>query len=188
MVMKRTAMILYHTSLEREQLLCRLSPIPFLELQCQKLDVKKKTDFDLPVICVIKDLPSALMLKQRLACPKLLLFCPTELAGMCSLLEDDRCITQSFGCSSVTLGRTLHSLLETKQSGCVQESTIWLTKREQQVLALMVSGQDMNSIAHILGVKRSTVVAHKKHLFLKSGVHTTSQLVVWAMLKQVCQQ
>jgi DNA-binding CsgD family transcriptional regulator len=46
----------------------------------------------------------------------------------------------------------------------------------------------MNSIAGSLGIKRSTVIAHKKHLFLKSGVHTPSQLVVWAMLKQVCVQ
>ncbi|MCK9602607.1 MAG: helix-turn-helix transcriptional regulator, partial [Sphaerochaeta sp.] len=77
---------------------------------------------------------------------------------------------------------------DTSEPACVQEHSVLLTRREQQVLALMLSGQDMNSIAGSLGIKRSTVIAHKKHLFLKSGVHTTSQLVVWAMLKQVCVQ
>jgi DNA-binding CsgD family transcriptional regulator len=33
----------------------------------------------------------------------------------------------------------------------------------------------------MLGRFLSTVIAHKKHLFLKSGVHTTSQLIVWAL-------
>lgn len=35
-----------------------------------------------------------------------------------------------------------------------------------------------------MGIKLSTVYAHKKNLFLKTGMHTTSQLVVWALLRE----
>jgi DNA-binding CsgD family transcriptional regulator len=186
--MKRTALLLYHTSLEREQLLCRLSPFSFLELECHKLETERKTEYAQPVICFARDLPSALQLKQRLCCPSLLLFCPPALIGMFSLLDDERCRTKSLSCSIASLQQALLLVTDTREPACVQEHSVLLTRREQQVLALMLSGQDMNSIAGSLGIKRSTVIAHKKHLFLKSGVHTTSQLVVWAMLKQVCVQ
>ena len=186
--MKRTALLLYHTSLEREQLLCRLSSFPFLELECRKLESERKTEYALPGICFARDLPSALHLKQHLCCPSLLLFCPPALIGMCSLLEDERCRTRSLSCSTASLQEALLQVTGTKEPACVHEQTVLLTRREQQVLALMISGQDMNSIALSLGIKRSTVIAHKKHLFLKSGVHTTSQLVVLAMLKGVCVQ
>lgn len=185
--MKRTALLLYHTSLEREQLLSRLSPISFLSVDCHKLEERKNQEFLLPVICFARDLPTALNLKQRLSCPSLLLFCPSSLVQMCSLLEDERCSTQSLSCSSLSLQRVLIALTDPRQPQSVKEQTVALTRREQQILALLISGQDINSIAHSLGLKRSTVVAHKKHLFLKSGVHSTNQLIVWAMLKGVCQ-
>ena len=184
--MKRTAVLLYHTILEREQLLSRLSPISFLEFDCQKLEAKKSMEYRLPVICFARDIPTALHLKQRLSCPSLLLFCPPTIFRMCSLLEDANCRAQSLSCSASALQQTLLAFVNLQEKECVKEHAIALTRREQQVLALMISGQDINSIAQILGVKRSTVVAHKKHMFLKCGVHTTSQLVVWAMLKQVC--
>lgn len=186
--MKRTVMLLYHTSLEREQLQSRLAAFSFLELDCQKLDGKRTVEYALPVICFARDLPRALLLKQHILCPSLLLFCPQSLIGMCSLLEDDHCRTRSLSCSTASLQHALLSLTDGNEPGSVKEQPVLLTRREQQVLSLMLSGQDMASIARSLGVKRSTVVAHKKHLFLKSGVHTTSQLVVWAMLKQVCTQ
>ncbi|WP_041380689.1 helix-turn-helix transcriptional regulator [Sphaerochaeta globosa] len=184
--MKRTAVLLYHSVLEREQLLCRLSPISFLELDCKKLEGKECMEYRAPVICFARDLPTALHLKQQVSCPYLLLFCPPSLLGMCSLLEDAHCRAQSLSCSVSTLQQTLLCCTDVREKECVQEQVVALTRREEQVLALMISGQDIQSIALILGIKRSTVVAHKKHMFLKSGVHTTSQLVVWAMLKQVC--
>ncbi len=88
----------------------------------------------------------------------------------------------SLTCSELLLEMMLGKFLSSKHSRDeVDEHPTVLTKRENQVLVLMVSGQDTRQIASALGIKMSTVIAHKKHLFLKSGVHTTSQLIVWAL-------
>ena len=65
----------------------------------------------------------------------------------------------------------------------VRECAAYLTRRERQILNLYLSGKDTKEVAENLGIQNSTVIAHKKHLFLKSGAHSVSQLLVWAMLK-----
>ncbi|MDK2860777.1 MAG: hypothetical protein PWP25_1963 [Sphaerochaeta sp.] len=101
---------------------------------------------------------------------------------MCSLLEDQSTIVLSLTCSEPLLEMMLGRFLSGPHpNDGVNEHPVVLTKRENQVLTLMVSGQDTRQIASVLGIKMSTVIAHKKHLFLKSGVHTTSQLIVWAL-------
>lgn len=101
---------------------------------------------------------------------------------MCSLLEDQYTTVLSLTCSEPLLEMMLGRFLSGPHPhDGVNEQPAVLTRRENQVLTLMVSGQDTRQIADLLGIKMSTVIAHKKHLFLKSGVHTTSQLIVWAL-------
>jgi len=65
----------------------------------------------------------------------------------------------------------------------VGEHTPYLTEREADVVRLLVSGLDTAQIAQRLGIKAATVTAHKKHIFLKIGVRSTTQLVAWALIR-----
>ncbi len=58
---------------------------------------------------------------------------------------------------------------------------IHLTKREHQVLALILSGQATAEIAKTLGIA-TTVTTYKKRLYSKSGTNSLSQLLIWAMV------
>ncbi len=83
-----------------------------------------------------------------------------------------------------SLGDAMRSLITTKPDQCKEEPPCCLTLRERQVIALILSGEENKEIANKMGIKLSTVYAHKKNLFLKTGMHTTSQLVVWALLRE----
>lgn len=83
-----------------------------------------------------------------------------------------------------TLKEEVLSLIRGKPEQCKEHPPCSLTLRERQVIALILSGEENKAIAAKMGIKLSTVYAHKKNLFLKTGMHTTSQLVVWALLRE----
>lgn len=182
--MKRTVKVLYHTPIERELLLARMSHLPELRLECCKLDELLQTcDQPTLVASCARDLPSSLRLKQLLPSASLLFFCPPALTSMVNLLQDERCNAVSLAAGFEQVKQAVLQLADHSLSCCVEHAVV-LTRREQQVLALLVSGQEISSIAQSLGIKCSTVIAHKKHLFLKCNVHSTGQLIVWALLRQ----
>jgi DNA-binding NarL/FixJ family response regulator len=60
-----------------------------------------------------------------------------------------------------------------------------LTEREREVLQLVVEGRANREIAELLSLSVKTVENHKAHLMEKLGVHTTAELVQFAIRKGV---
>ncbi len=175
-------LLLYRNTFERERMLSRLASYPGLRVQAQRIGSLQGVEEGDGCILFCHDFPSLLKMKQQIPARTLLIFCPQTMKLMCSLLEDERTFVLSITCSETLLEMTLTRFLSPRSGGSwVREHPVPLTHREQQVLTLMVSGQAVDQIARLLGIKKSTVIAHKKHLFAKSGVHSTSQLIVWAL-------
>lgn len=63
--------------------------------------------------------------------------------------------------------------------GVVSPST--LTKREMEILQLIVDGRTNQGIATILGISEKTVKTHCSRLFQRLGVTDRTQAAVWAM-------
>ncbi|MGD1822504.1 MAG: response regulator transcription factor [Pleomorphochaeta sp.] len=59
--------------------------------------------------------------------------------------------------------------------------SIKITKREKQILGLILKGENNNQIANLLGVSERTVEAHRRNIYIKTGVHSITQLTLWAI-------
>ncbi|MCU0840941.1 MAG: response regulator transcription factor [Thiobacillaceae bacterium] len=58
-----------------------------------------------------------------------------------------------------------------------------LTAREQEILALLVSGQPSKKIAAALGISERTVDVHRYNIMHKSGTRTLAELIqIWGLL------
>jgi len=55
-----------------------------------------------------------------------------------------------------------------------------LTKRERQVLVLMVSGQSTRQIAEVLTIEKCTVETHIGNMLSKVGVASRAEAIAWA--------
>ena len=181
-MMKHTTLLLYRNAFERERVLFRLSKHPSLAIECCSLSDawQAKTGASL-LICYCRDLLFACQLRQQAHARNLLLFTPPELGTPFHALDDVHCRTLNLACPDEQLGEALQALCSEPMD--VRECAAYLTRRERQILNLYLSGKDTKEVAENLGIQSSTVIAHKKHLFLKSGAHSVSQLLVWAMLK-----
>ncbi|MFA6732095.1 MAG: helix-turn-helix transcriptional regulator [Spirochaetia bacterium] len=180
--MKHTTLLLYRNAFERERVLSRLSGHPSLAIDCCPLSESWQTRAEPELlICYCRDLLFACQLRQQACERNLLLFTPPELGTTFDALEDTHCRTLNLACPEAVLGEALQALC--RQPSSASESAAYLTRRERQILNLYLSGKDTREVAEQLGIQSSTVIAHKKHLFLKSGAHSVSQLLVWAMLK-----
>ena len=56
-----------------------------------------------------------------------------------------------------------------------------LTKREQEVLALVASGKSNHEVADVLFISIKTVDTHKAHILEKLGLKNTAELVKYAI-------
>jgi DNA-binding CsgD family transcriptional regulator/tetratricopeptide (TPR) repeat protein len=56
-----------------------------------------------------------------------------------------------------------------------------LTARERQVIQLHVHGLSQGEVAETLGISTRTVRSHVDHMLLKLEMHSTAQLVAWAL-------
>ena len=56
-----------------------------------------------------------------------------------------------------------------------------LTQREKEVLQLISQGKTSKQIAHWLNLSVYTVNNHRKHICKKAGLHSTAQLVAFAV-------
>jgi DNA-binding CsgD family transcriptional regulator len=135
-------------------------------------------------------LSSLLRLKERArAFPSvpLLVFVPPEALSVLGLLERPDCALVSEQEEEGELRRRMMRLVRARDDGpgTGGHTLPCLTERERQIVALLACGQDNRSIADRLGIRPSTVSAHKKNLFLKTGVHSTSQLVAWALVREL---
>jgi DNA-binding NarL/FixJ family response regulator len=60
-----------------------------------------------------------------------------------------------------------------------------LTKREQDVLGLLVDGRRLPEIAEALCITRKTAATHMEHILAKLGAHSQAQAVAFAMRDNV---
>jgi len=64
----------------------------------------------------------------------------------------------------------------------LNENTILkLTKREREVLKLLAGGNSAKKISHKLNISESTVISHRKNMLKKLNMHSTANLVNFAV-------
>lgn len=66
-----------------------------------------------------------------------------------------------------------------------QQRKRMLTAREGEVLKLLAEGRTVRSVAQILGLSVKTVDAHKFNLMRKLGIHNKTELVLWAIQRDI---
>jgi two-component system, NarL family, response regulator NreC len=62
-----------------------------------------------------------------------------------------------------------------------KKKEVSLTKRQMDVLKLLVDGYDNNEVAEMLNVKRVTVEAHRFTIMVKLGLHDLPALVKYGL-------
>ena len=63
-----------------------------------------------------------------------------------------------------------------------------LTRREQDVTALVARGLTNRQVAEQLLVTPRTIETHLEHIFAKLGVQTRTELVAWAVRQDIVVQ
>jgi DNA-binding NarL/FixJ family response regulator len=72
-------------------------------------------------------------------------------------------------------------LKEKEGKGLPKKRTSDLSKREEEVLALIASGKSLREIADTLFISVKTVETHKQHIQEKLNLKNTAQLVRYAI-------
>ncbi len=85
----------------------------------------------------------------------------------------------------VRIQNTIKSILKTQQSNSLSSSDTSLTKREKQVLKLLVDGNTTKQIADTLFISAHTVNAHRKNIMKKLDIKTVSGLTIYAVLNNI---
>ncbi|NLZ76823.1 MAG: helix-turn-helix transcriptional regulator [Spirochaetales bacterium] len=183
--MKHSIGLLYRNTLERELLLSRTNALSELECSlCPVDDERFDSDADL-LACLCRDLPGALRMKNLTKDHRLLIFAPPNLAQVFTYLHDWRCASVSLNANPAKIRSAIARLLQPADGVMEVHDPIHLTKRERQVLSLILSGQATSEIAKTLGIARATVTTYKKSLYSKSGTNSLSRLLIWAMVRQL---
>ncbi len=60
-----------------------------------------------------------------------------------------------------------------------------LTTRQREILVLLADGRSIKEIAHTLNISMKTVEFHKSNITRKLGVHTTSDLIKFALAQGI---
>lgn len=61
-------------------------------------------------------------------------------------------------------------------------AAVFLTEREEQVLAHVAAGFDHATITRVLGIRKSTTVTYMARLSEIAGARNRNELVTWALL------
>jgi DNA-binding NarL/FixJ family response regulator len=67
----------------------------------------------------------------------------------------------------------------------LEDSYDLLTDREKEVLQLLAEGRANKEVANILGVGVSTVETHRMNLMQKLNLHSTAEIVLYAVRKRI---
>jgi len=76
----------------------------------------------------------------------------------------------------VALRMAMFHLLE-QRAGQPKSTTLLLTEREKEIVALVQNGFSSKQIAHRLNISIETVKTHRKRMLQKNGLNSISQLV-----------
>ncbi len=60
-----------------------------------------------------------------------------------------------------------------------------LSKREREVVCLLASGKANKEAANTLGISVRTVEAHRAKIMLKLGIHSITELVLYAVRNKI---
>lgn len=185
--MRKKAILLYRNEEDRAFLTSKMGGLPWVSLEAHPLDKTIQMQDCHILISRTEDLPSLLTLKRVVLSYKaqpLLVFSPNSQFSILRIMDSTSCKVVEEGIDTHSLADAVKSLISSIPLQCKDDHSCKLTLRERQVIALILSGEENKEIANKMGIKLSTVYAHKKNLFLKTGMHTTSQLVVWALLRE----
>ena len=72
--------------------------------------------------------------------------------------------------------------MDNRQAG---EKTIAVTSRELEILRLLAKGYSSTKIAGEMGLRPETIVWYRKGLHIKFDVHSTAELLVKAIEKDI---
>lgn len=67
----------------------------------------------------------------------------------------------------------------------LQDSYDLLTERERQVLQLLAEGRANKEVAQVLNLAVSTIDSHRANLMQKLNLHSTAEIVLYAMRKRI---
>lgn len=67
----------------------------------------------------------------------------------------------------------------------LEDSYELLTDRERQVLQLLAEGRANKEVATLLGLAVSTVETHRTNLMQKLNLHSTAEIVLYAVRKKI---
>jgi DNA-binding NarL/FixJ family response regulator len=67
----------------------------------------------------------------------------------------------------------------------LQDTYDLLTAREKQVLQLLAEGNSNKDVANILNLGLSTVDTHRTNLMQKLNLHSTAEIVLYAVRKRI---
>jgi len=62
-----------------------------------------------------------------------------------------------------------------------------LTRREYQVVQLLAEGRSTKEVAALLNLSVKTVATHRSHIMSKLGLHSTSELILYAVRNNIVQ-
>jgi two-component system response regulator NreC len=79
----------------------------------------------------------------------------------------------------------LEDYLRQLQQRGLQDSYDLLTDREKEILQLLAEGKSNKEVATILDVSPYTVETHRTHMMQKLGLHSTADIVLYAVRKKI---
>jgi two-component system, NarL family, response regulator NreC len=87
--------------------------------------------------------------------------------------------------SPVIANTLLEEYMRKMQHRGLQDSYDLLTEREKEVLQLLAEGRTNKDVAFLLNLSPSTVDTHRTHLMQKLALHSTAEIVLYAVRKQI---
>jgi DNA-binding CsgD family transcriptional regulator len=60
-----------------------------------------------------------------------------------------------------------------------------LSEREREILQLVAEGHSSKSVAELLSISPATVETHRAHILQKLDVHSTAELVLFAVRRRI---
>jgi DNA-binding NarL/FixJ family response regulator len=105
------------------------------------------------------------------------------------VLPATRALLQGKSYFSPAIARTLLEdyVRNLRQRG-LEDSFELLTDREKEVLQLLAEGRSNKEVANVLGLSVTTVETHRTNLMQKLDLHSTAEIVLYAVRKRIISQ
>jgi two-component system response regulator NreC len=71
------------------------------------------------------------------------------------------------------------------ESRGLEDSYELLTDREREILQLLAEGKANKEVASVLFISPTTVETHRGHILQKLGLHSTADLILYAVRKRI---